>query len=270
MTVQELIKKPLTSVPQCYVNQPQNHQPNSSVEDESFSHAIPTISLKKLTHVESTQTEQERLNSACKDCGFVQLVEHGINPLVLKTLKEEIEGFFRLPLEEKMKYKIRAGDVEGYGAPILSNKDQKLDWADRVYMITNPLSRRKPYLLPELPSSLRSILEVYIVELQNIAMTLLGVLGRALKIERRELEVFEDGMQSMRMTYYPPCPEPEKVMGITAHSDVAGITILNQLNGVNGLQIKKHGIWIPVNVSPDALIVNIGDLLEVCSRLLHI
>ena len=86
----------------------------------------------------------------------MQLVEHGISPQVLKTLKDEIEGFFGLPLEKKMKYKIRPDDVEGYGA-VIRSEDQKLDWGDRLYMITNPLGRRKPYLLPELPSSLRFV-----------------------------------------------------------------------------------------------------------------
>ncbi|TKY71921.1 SRG1 protein [Spatholobus suberectus] len=266
LSVQELIKKPLTAVPQRYIQH--NHEP-SAVQDETFSHAIPTINLKKLIHGEATEVEQEKLNSACRDWGFFQLMDHGISPLVMEMLKEEIEGFFRLPLEEKLKYKIRPGDVEGYGA-VIRSEDQKLDWGDRLYMVTNPLSRRKPYLLPELPSSLRSILESYIVELQNLAMTFLGLLGKALKIEKREWdEVFEDGMQSVRMTYYPPCPQPERVIGLTTHSDATGITILNQVNGVHGLQIKKDGIWIPVNVSSDALIVNIGDILEIMSNGLY-
>jgi len=90
------------------------------------------------------------------------------------------------------------------------------------------------------------------------------LVGKALKIEKREVEVFEDGIQNLRVTYYPPCPEPDLVMGLSAHSDASGITILNQINGVNGLQIKKDGDWIPVKVTPDALVVNIGDILEVC------
>ena len=84
----------------------------------------------------------------------MQLVDHGISPLVMGKFKDEIEGFFKLPLEEKMKYKLRPGDIEGYG-PVIISKDQKLDWGDRLYMITNPLNKRKPYLLPELPLSLR-------------------------------------------------------------------------------------------------------------------
>lgn len=84
----------------------------------------------------------------------MQLVEHGISPLVLKTLKDEVEGFFMLPLEEKMKYKIRPGDVEGYGT-VIRSKDKTLDWGDRLFFKTNPRSKRNPYLLPQLPSSLR-------------------------------------------------------------------------------------------------------------------
>ncbi|XP_020208266.1 protein SRG1 [Cajanus cajan] len=218
--------------------------------------------MKNLIHGEDKELELEKLNSACKDWGFFQLVEHGISPLVLETLKEEVEGFFRLPLEEKMKYKVRPGDVEGYGT-VIRSEDQKLDWGDRLFMKINPLDMRKPYLLPQLPSSLRSILELYIEELQSLGMMLVGLVGKAIKMEKREWEVFEDGIQNVRMTYYPPCPEPELVMGLTAHSDAAGITILNQMNGVNGLQVKKDGIWIPVNVISEAFVVNIGDILEV-------
>ncbi|KAE9461976.1 hypothetical protein C3L33_06116, partial [Rhododendron williamsianum] len=95
-------------------------------------------------------------------------------------------------------------------------------------------------------------------------MTLLGLIAKALKIEEREIEeMFDDGMQAVRLTYYPPCPQPKKVMGLTAHSDATGITILLQVNGVQGFQVKRDGIWIPVNVLPDAFVVNVGDVLEI-------
>ena len=43
-------------------------------------------------------------------------------------------------------------------------------------------------------------------------MMLLGFMARALKLEKGEMEeLFDDGMQSVRMTYYPPCPQPERV-----------------------------------------------------------
>lgn len=72
----------------------------------------------------------------------------------LGQLKREIERFFELPSEEKKKYQIREGDVQGYGT-VIRCKDQKLDWGDRFYAVINPLRRRKPYLVPQLPPPLR-------------------------------------------------------------------------------------------------------------------
>lgn len=84
-------------------------------------------------------------------------------------------------------------------------------------------------------------------------------------MEQKDIEeMFENGMQSVRMNYYPPCPEPDKVIGLTPHSDGSGVTILLQVNGVEGLQIKKDGVWMPVKFQPDALAVNLGDIVEVC------
>ncbi|WJZ96634.1 hypothetical protein VitviT2T_015298 [Vitis vinifera] len=96
-------------------------------------------------------------------------------------------------------------------------------------MTTNPIHSRKPHLLPELPPALRDSLECYIAELQKLAKMLLGFMAKALKLEKGEMEeLFDDGMQSVRMSYYPPCPQPELVMGLTSHSDASGISILLQ------------------------------------------
>ena len=45
----------------------------------------------------------------------------------------------------------------------------------------------------------------------------------------------------MRMNYYPPCPEPDKAIGLTPHSDVDALTVVFQLNETEGLQIRKEG-----------------------------
>jgi hypothetical protein len=86
-------------------------------------------------------------------------VNHGVSFSLLEKLKHEIEEFFKLPSEEKMKYKVRPGEFEGYGT-VVRSENQKLDWVDRFYTIINPIHRRKPYLFPELPSSLRFFLSL--------------------------------------------------------------------------------------------------------------
>ncbi|GLT80179.1 hypothetical protein SLA2020_516320 [Shorea laevis] len=261
ISIQELLKQPIKSIPQNYALSKQE----PPVPLPHATHLLPTIDLNRFASKEEFHLELQKLNSACQHWGFFQLVNHGVSSELLEKLKHEMEGFFKLPVEERVKYKIRAGEVEGYGS--VARPGGKLDWADRFYMITNPVHRRKPYLFPELPSSLRSTLDTYMLELQKLGMELLGLIAKALKIEVKEMkEIFEDGMQAVRLTLYPPCPQPELVIGITPHSDATGITILNQVNGVDGLQIKRNGIWYPVSFLPNALVINVGDVLEILSN----
>ena len=102
------------------------------------------------------------------------------------------------------------------------------------------------------------------MELKSLAMNLILKMGNVLNINDEEMKnFFENGLQVMRMNYYPPCPQPEKVVGLTPHSDGPALTILLQINEVEGLQIKKDGVWIPVTPLPNAFIVNVGDSMEV-------
>ena len=112
--------------------------------------------------------------------------------------------------------------------------------------------------------SCRDTLELYSEELKNLLMVIVEQMGKALHMEEMEMrELFDDGIQAMRMNYYPPCPQPEKVIGLTPHSDTVGLTILLQVNEVEGLQIRKDGRWVPVKPLPNAFIINIGDIMEV-------
>ncbi|KAG8482225.1 hypothetical protein CXB51_026938 [Gossypium anomalum] len=263
LSVQELVKQPIITIPQHYVRLDQ--QPPTVPHGGRPFPTIPIIDLNQLVYGKDFDLQLHKLHSACKDGGFFQLVNHGVDSTVMEKVKQEVEGFYKLPLEEKMKYKIREGEVEGYGT--IEREDGKFDWADRLYMITNPILLRKPHLFPELPSSLRNTLESYILELQNLAMKLLSLMAKALEIDENEMiEYFEDGMQSLRMTCYPPCPQPELVTGITPHSDPTILTFLLQLNGVDGLHISKDGCWFPVTILPNALVVNVGDILEIFSN----
>ncbi|KAE8657906.1 hypothetical protein F3Y22_tig00116976pilonHSYRG00083 [Hibiscus syriacus] len=74
--------------------------------------------------------------------------------------------------------------------------------------------------------------------------------------------MFEEGLQAMRMNYYPPCPEPELAIGLCAHSDPIGLTILLHINEMEGLQVKKDGAWVPIKPLQNAFVINIGDIME--------
>ncbi|GMH19424.1 hypothetical protein Nepgr_021265 [Nepenthes gracilis] len=135
------------------------------------------------------------------------------------------------------------------------------------YIFTIPTHIRKPHLLPKLPHQLREGIEAYAAELEKLALKMLEYMAKALKIDANDIRaVYEGGLQGMRMNYYPPCPQPDLVIGISSHSDIQGITILLELNEVEGLQIKKDGIWFPVKPMPNAFIVNLGDSMEIVTN----
>ncbi|XP_026437439.1 codeine O-demethylase-like [Papaver somniferum] len=266
--VQELAKQPLAEVPARYIRNDQDLMADvcaMSMIDQK----VPVIDLQKLLSPAPIvgDLELERLHSACKEWGFFQVVNHGVDTLFVEKTKSEIQGFFDLPMDEKKKFWQLEGDMEGFGQVHVKTEDQKLDWGDMFFMLTLPRHMRKPRLFPKLPLRLRETIESYSLQLSKLSMTLLELMGKALGIEAKVMEeLFGDGRQIIKMNYYPPCPQPENVLGNTPHSDATGLTILLQLNEVEGLQIRKDNMWVPVKPLPNAFIVNVGDLLQIMSN----
>ncbi|KAI3865590.1 hypothetical protein MKX03_036860 [Papaver bracteatum] len=183
------------------------------------------------------------------------LLNHGISSLVIEKLKLEIRNLFELPLEEKKKIWQQPGNQEGFGQHFVVSDDQKLDWSDMFFITALPTNMRKPQIFAEIPLLLR-----YKHKFPR-------KMAKALKMDSDEMdELFNDCSQRMRMNYFPPCPKAQQVIGLSPHSDAAALTIVLQLNETEGLQIRKDGKWFPVKPIPGALVVNIGDMMEILSN----
>ena len=74
-----------------------------------------------------------------------------------------------------------------------------------------------------------------------------------------------DGI-AMLLHYYLECPQPELTLGTPQHADSDFLTVL-LTDQVRGLQVLYQNQWVDVPFVPGALVVNIGDLLQVIDNI---
>jgi len=107
----------------------------------------------------------------------------------------------------------------------------------------------------------------YNTEMKRLAEKLLSLIAESLQLKPDFFEnKFEKPYQKMRMNYYPRCPRPDLALGLSPHADMTGITLLLQDDEVVGLHICKDGQWMAVQPIPCALVINVGNLMEVSVR----
>ncbi|KAG0550548.1 hypothetical protein BDA96_01G347700 [Sorghum bicolor] len=234
-------------------------------EDERYE--LPVVDMAKLLDPELSASEIAKLGDACRNWGFFQLTNHGVDDEVVQRMKDSTVQFFSLPLESKAKVAVRGNGFEGFGHHYSRASSGKLDWAESMILVTQPVHDRNMEMWPTNPPTFRDALEVYSVEMIDLAMKLVGFMAVDLGVEQEVLlDAFTGKRQSMAIHYYPPCRHREKVMGITPHTDGLGLTLLLHVDDTPGLQIRKDGRWFPVRPLPGAFVVNVADILDVLTN----
>ncbi|XP_059072926.1 flavonol synthase 1-like [Cryptomeria japonica] len=231
---------------------------------------VPVIDLHALGDQDLQQETIAAFSNAAQNWGFFQIVNHGIPNSLISRMQAMGKAFFDLPLEEKELYKNElAGSPIGYGSKLGYSPDAKLDWGDYYYNVTLPPHRRNMSKWPKQPSDFTEIMDEYSREIYKLWEVLMQAFSRGLGL--KDENSFNEAVGGdtkethIRINYYPPCPQPELVLGISPHSDPNVLTFLLH-DETPGLQIRKDGNWVDVQSVPGALIVNIADALEIVSN----
>ncbi|KAL5976071.1 hypothetical protein ACLOJK_020401 [Asimina triloba] len=260
-SVQELARQRLGEVPSHYIRDGVD-DPARNPSDPTLQ--IPVLDMAQLLDPDSHEKELLKLTAICRDWGAFQVVNHGIGSELVQSMRDKCQGFFNLQLEERKQYAQKEGSVEGYGQAFVTSEEQRLEWSDMLFIHALPLKDRNYSFWPQEPQGFRETLDCYSGEIKRLALSLLGFMAKGLGLESHEFSAdFEDGLYHVRMNYYPHCCRPQQVIGMEAHRDITGITLLLESDGTQGLQIRKDGCWVPVKMVSGALLVVIGNIGEV-------
>ncbi|TYI01041.1 hypothetical protein ES332_A11G173700v1 [Gossypium tomentosum] len=223
---------------------------------------FPVINLEKLNGPERSRT-MDKINDACENWGFFQVLNHGIPHDFLDTVERLTKEHYKKCMEQRFKELVASKALEGLQAEVTD-----MDWESTFFIRHLPQSNVTE--IPDLTDEYRNVMKEFAVKLENLAEELLDLLCENLGLEKGYLKKAFNGSKGptfgTKVSNYPPCPTPDKIKGLRAHTDAGGIILLFQDPIVGGLQILKNGEWVDVPPMRHSFVINLGDQLEVISN----
>jgi len=239
------------------------------------SNSVPVIDVSRLDHDERARAA---LDVACREWGFFQAIDHGIGQSLIEAVHSQMRKFFGLPHEEKTRILRTDSNVWGYYDKELTKNTR--DWKE-IFDVGPPESHgpiagaapQWPAALPEFQATMLA----YMNACRQVAHELLAAIATNLGVPPAELQSAfgTDDSSFLRLNFYPLCADPAPAgaatipgsghLGINHHTDAGALTVLVQ-NEQPGLQVYHEGAWRLVMPEPDALVINIGDIVQVWSN----
>ncbi|KAK8624977.1 hypothetical protein V6N13_089861 [Hibiscus sabdariffa] len=242
---------------------------------------IPLIDLSVLNSADAVSDGSlvSDIGDACKKWGFFQVINHGVALEKREKLEKAAREFFGQPLEERVK--IRRAEVRVSGYSNAEHTKNVRDWKEVFdFTLQNPIrvpASTRPdeeqvvewhNQWPQYPPQLREACGEYAEEVEKLCFKLLELIALSLGLPADSFNgFFKDQTSYVRLNHYPPCPAPELALGLGRHKDGGALTVLAQ-DDVGGLEVKRKsdGEWIRVKPTPEAFIINVGDIFQVWSN----
>ncbi|XP_022718084.1 feruloyl CoA ortho-hydroxylase 1-like [Durio zibethinus] len=265
--VKGMVDLGLSKVPQAYMQPPKER----IVKEDSRKHGQPPIDLSKLDGPDHDEVAKEIVRAA-ETLGFFQVVNHAVPVDLLESLKDTAHNFFSLPPERKAVYRseVSPTPLVKYGTSFVPEKEKALEWKDYISMQYTNDAEALEHWPVEIRDVALEFLRTSINMVRKLLEVLLGNLG--VKPEDSMIDVLID-KKMVNMNYYPTCPDPDLTIGVGRHSDMGTLTVLLQ-DGIGGLYVKieedadfgKKGEWVEIPPIPGALVINVGDMLQILSN----
>jgi isopenicillin N synthase-like dioxygenase len=246
---------------------------------------IPVLDLAAARQADGSFSPDfiEQLRDAAHRVGFFQLIGYGAAPGQAEDLLATIKQFFDLPLEERMKLDNRLSPhFRGYTRMGTEVTQGRADAREQIDY--SPDREPVPDYPPEQPYWLLQGHNMWpdsLPELEQAAMAWAGLMSRVgaelLRAIAVSLHLPEDyfdepfrdspAWMGKLVHYVGGIVEAAGDQGVGSHADYGFVTLLLQ-DAVGGLEVLPPGAseWASVDPVPGALVVNLGEMLEVATE----
>lgn len=240
---------------------------------------VPTVDIAALVDPTASAAQVEatagRIAEACTGYGFLQIVGHGIDPALRVRLHDAAVEFFALDPDEKDRIAMRHGGAawRGWfpvGAELTSGvPDDKeglyfgTELGDDDPRVRAGLPLHGPNQFPLRPADLGPAVLEWMEQLTAVGRAVLSGIAVSFGLERHWFDRWcADPTVLFRIFHYPP-PAPGFAgrWGVAEHTDYGFLTLLVQ-DDTGGLEVRVEDRWVPVPPTPDAIVCNLGDMLE--------
>ncbi|XP_024988037.1 feruloyl CoA ortho-hydroxylase 2-like [Cynara cardunculus var. scolymus] len=260
--IKGLVDSGLTEVPGLYIQPPDKR---ISKQDEATSLENMTIDLSELDGPNHDQVVQAIVHAA-ETLGFFQVANHGVPLELLESLKVAAHSFFGQPAKKKAVYLkgVNPSPMVEYGTSFAPEKEKSLEWKDYVSMMYTNDADALEFWPNECKEVVLEYVKTSMEMVKKLLQALIGNLGVKQDDPRFNSLV---GSRVVNMNYYPACLNPELTIGVGCHSDLGMLTVLLQ-DDIGGLYVKKgeNEEWIQIPPVHGALVINIGDSLQIFSN----
>ena len=224
---------------------------------------------------------EEELLAACRDVGFVSITGHGIETSQFDEMRALLVRLFEADDQTKTAGAITRDNYRGFiplgfFTPNRSKHNDtqgdnyegyKLHWECPADHPARSESRLYgPNIWPGQTPEMADVVLGYWEACDRLADRLLAVFARALNVEPDEFVGWHEApLTNMTLLHYPAQDPQDSAPGIHPHKDTNVITFLHP-DPVGGLYVRAvDGSWIEASPPPDALVMNIGEMLELWS-----
>uniref|UniRef100_A0A1J3GM43 Feruloyl CoA ortho-hydroxylase 1 n=1 Tax=Noccaea caerulescens TaxID=107243 RepID=A0A1J3GM43_NOCCA len=207
----------------------------------------------------------EEICEAATTLGFFQIVNHGVSLDEQNELRAAGRGFFNLPAEEKKRYweESSVSETATYMTSFKPSMEAKLEWRDALKFDFEDRYDRVDFAATW-PTVCRDEVVNHSDRMKPIGKKILEILMKNLNARMEEQTLM--GSLRMNINYYPECPEPKLAVGTGRHCDMNTLTLLLQDDIIGTLYARCGDKWLHVPPVMGALVVNIGDILQILSN----